>query len=210
MLHKPWCSHSELTTTAAERDRWPCICDPSPYVAKGFGEARLLHEGHNDPLRPPPAVLEALAGPMGRTDLVNQANEEMTEEIRRGRYYQPGEIEAIQRSAKLAEEALAKHPHHALPSDAAERKAVPVATGFIDYFPLAIAAVARLSQIGNDQHNPGTPLHWDRSKSGDEGDALMRHFLERGTVDTDGVRHSAKMAWRAMALLQKELEDVGD
>lgn len=89
---------------------------------------------------------------------------------------------------------------------AAARKMQPVGTGFCDYFPLAIKAVAHLSYVGNEQHNPGTPLHWDRSKSGDEADALMRHFLERGTVDTDGIRHSAKVAWRAMALLQKELE----
>lgn len=93
-----------------------------------------------------------------------------------------------------------------LPTSAPERKAVPIATGFVDYFPDAMAAVAELSRIGNDQHNPGKPLHWDRSKSGDESDALMRHFLERGTLDTDGVRHSAKVAWRAMAMLQKEIE----
>ncbi len=93
-----------------------------------------------------------------------------------------------------------------LPTNAAARKAVPIATGFVDYFPDAIAAVAELSRIGNDQHNPGKPLHWDRSKSGDESDALMRHFVERGTIDTDGVRHSAKVAWRAMAMLQKEIE----
>lgn len=95
-----------------------------------------------------------------------------------------------------------------LPEDAAARKALPIATGFVDYFPDAIAAVAELSRIGNDQHNPGKPLHWDRSKSGDESDALMRHFLQRGTIDTDGVRHSAKVAWRAMAMLQKEIEDA--
>lgn len=95
-----------------------------------------------------------------------------------------------------------------LPTDPKERKAIPVATGFVDYFPDAMAAVAELSRIGNDQHNPGKPLHWDRSKSGDESDALMRHFLQRGTIDSDGVRHSAKVAWRAMALLQKELEVV--
>lgn len=95
---------------------------------------------------------------------------------------------------------------NSLPTDAAARKAIPVATGFVDYFPDAIAAVAELSRIGNDQHNPGKPLHWDRSKSQDESDALMRHFLDRGTFDTDGIRHSAKVAWRAMALLQKEIE----
>jgi hypothetical protein len=93
-----------------------------------------------------------------------------------------------------------------LPSNPQERKLYPVATGVIDYFPDALAVIANVSFIGNEQHNPGTPLHWDRSKSGDESDALMRHFLQRGKFDTDGVRHSAKLAWRALALLQKELE----
>jgi hypothetical protein len=95
-----------------------------------------------------------------------------------------------------------------LPKDAKARKAVPVCSGFFFYFPDAIAAVAELSRIGNDQHNPGKPLHWDRSKSGDELDALSRHLLEAGTIDIDGVRHSTKLAWRAMANLQKELERV--
>lgn len=94
-----------------------------------------------------------------------------------------------------------------LTTDAKSRKAIPIATGFIDYFPDAIAAVAQLSQIGNDQHNPGKSLFWDRSKSGDESDCLMRHFLERGTIDTDGVKHSTKVAWRALAMLQKEIEN---
>lgn len=94
----------------------------------------------------------------------------------------------------------------AAPTVAAERKKFPVCTGVLDYFPDALLAVAQLSQIGNDQHNPGKPLHWDRSKSGDESDALARHLLSRGTLDTDGVRHTAKVAWRALALLQKEIE----
>ena len=93
-----------------------------------------------------------------------------------------------------------------LPTDAAERKAVPIYSGVIKYFPDALAAVAELSRKGNDQHNPGKPLHWDRSKSGDELDALMRHLMEAGTVDSDGIRHSAKVAWRALANLQKEIE----
>lgn len=93
-----------------------------------------------------------------------------------------------------------------LPTDAKERKTCPIGTGVLDYFPDALAAVAYCSWKGNEQHNPGQPLHWDRSKSTDEADALMRHFLERGQIDSDGVRHSAKMAWRALALLQKEIE----
>jgi hypothetical protein len=94
----------------------------------------------------------------------------------------------------------------ALPTDAKARKAVPVHSGVLKYFPRALAAVAELSRIGNEQHNPGKPLRWDRSKSGDELDALTRHLLEAGTVDTDGVRHSTKVAWRALANLEKELE----
>lgn len=93
-----------------------------------------------------------------------------------------------------------------LPTDAAARKDVPVFSGVLKYFPDAIAEVARLSRACNEQHNPGKPLHWDRSKSGDELDALTRHLLEAGTLDTDGQRHSAKVAWRALANLQKEIE----
>jgi hypothetical protein len=44
-----------------------------------------------------------------------------------------------------------------LPIDAKKRKAIPVVTGVLDYFPDAIAAVADLSRVGNDQHNPGQP-----------------------------------------------------
>lgn len=79
-------------------------------------------------------------------------------------------------------------------------------TGVIDYFPLAIIEVARISKRGNDQHNPGQPLHWARGKSADHADCIARHLIERGTIDTDGQRHSAKAAWRALALLQEELE----
>ena len=103
---------------------------------------------------------------------------------------------------------IMKDKSSSLPTDAKKRKEIPVTTGFLDYFPDAIAAVAELSRIGNEQHNPGKPLHWDRSKSGDESDALGRHFLQRGSLDTDGVRHSCKVAWRAMALLQKEIESA--
>lgn len=97
-----------------------------------------------------------------------------------------------------------------LPKDARARKERPIATGVLDYFPDAIAEVAHLSYIGNEQHNPGTTMHWDRAKSGDESDALIRHFMERGTLDHDGIRHSAKVAWRALAMLQKEIEDEAE
>lgn len=67
-------------------------------------------------------------------------------------------------------------------------------------------AVAHCSYVGNEQHHPGAPLHWDKAKSTDEPDALMRHLKNAGTYDTDGIRHSAKVAWRALALLQREID----
>ena len=81
-----------------------------------------------------------------------------------------------------------------------------MATGVLDYFPDAIVAVAHVSYQGNIQHNAGQPLHWAREKSTDQADTIVRHLMQRGTLDTDGMRHSAKAAWRALALLQLEIE----
>lgn len=110
--------------------------------------------------------------------------------------------------ARLAGANLPLTPPQALnlPTEAAERKATPIATGVLDYFPRALAEIARVSKAGNDQHNPGQPLHWDKTKSLDHADCIVRHLLDRGTIDTDGQRHSAKVAWRALALLETELE----
>jgi hypothetical protein len=96
-----------------------------------------------------------------------------------------------------------------LPSGAADRKKIPLSSGVLDYFTSALVEVAKVSHAGNEQHNPGMPLHWSRGKSNDHADTMMRHFTERGTVDTDGMRHSAKMVWRALAILQLELEAEG-
>ncbi len=93
-----------------------------------------------------------------------------------------------------------------LSTDKGERKAAPIMSGVVDYFPLAVTEVARISKVGNDQHNPGQPLHWARGKSNDHADCIVRHLIERGTIDEDGQRHTAKAAWRALALLQEELE----
>ncbi|KKL76574.1 hypothetical protein LCGC14_2043500 [marine sediment metagenome] len=98
----------------------------------------------------------------------------------------------------------------ALPVDAAARKAIPLQTGLFDYFPAALCAVAELSHVGNDQHNPGESLHWSRDKSADHGDTLLRHQMQRGYIDNDKIRHSTKVAWRALAQLQLELEVARD
>ena len=97
-----------------------------------------------------------------------------------------------------------------LPNTSAERKALPICSGVVDYFPAALAAVAEVSRVGNDKHNPGEPLHHARGKSMDHADAIMRHLIDRGQVDSEtGLRHSAELAWRALALLQEELEQAG-
>jgi hypothetical protein len=92
---------------------------------------------------------------------------------------------------------------------AQERKKIPVYSGVLTYFPDAIAEVSKSSMAGNKQHLEGQPLHWDRTKSMDQLDALVRHLLDhaRGEeFDDDGVRHLAKVAWRALAELQLVME----
>ena len=101
-------------------------------------------------------------------------------------------------------------PAHAEASDAEERKAQPVYSGVIKYFPNALLEVSKVSHAGGAQHNPGKPLFWDRSKSGDELDAMMRHLIDhtRGVkFDECGTMHLAKCAWRILAYLEKEVEN---
>ena len=97
-----------------------------------------------------------------------------------------------------------------LPSDSKARKDIPMARGLLDYFPAALAEVAKVSKAGNDKHNPGEEMHHARGKSSDHADCIVRHLADRGNVDPDdNQRHSAKLAWRALALLQEELEAAG-
>jgi hypothetical protein len=93
-----------------------------------------------------------------------------------------------------------------LPDDDAKRGEYPMADGLLDYFPNALAEVSKVSKIGNDQHNHGQPLNWARDKSTDHANKIMRHLVDRGRFDGRGVRHTARLAWRALAMLQTELE----
>jgi hypothetical protein len=111
--------------------------------------------------------------------------------------------------------ALTNVPRNMRPGDwlngrtSSQRKDIPMARGLLDYFPDALAAIARHSKQGNDKHNPGQPLHWSREKSSDHADCILRHLAGRGGRDSaDGSRHSIGLAWRALALLQLEIEEA--
>jgi hypothetical protein len=104
---------------------------------------------------------------------------------------------------------MASIHRNVLPTDAAARNAIPMADGCLDYFPNALAAVAALSKVANEQHNPGEPMHWARNKSTDHRNKILKHLVDAGCFDTDGQRHSAKVAWRALALLEDELIAAG-
>lgn len=96
-----------------------------------------------------------------------------------------------------------------LPTDDKARKGLPIFRGPLMYFPDALLALAAVCKAGNDQHNPGEPLHWAREKSTEQMDTALRHMMDHGlgtTTDTDGMWHLAKAAWRILAELQLTIE----
>lgn len=104
-------------------------------------------------------------------------------------------------------------PQRLITGNSEYRKEFSITSGLLDYFPDAAAAVAQVSFFGNEKHNPGQPMHHARGKSMDHADCIARHLVERGGFDVitvNGVermvRHSAALAWRAMALCQEEIE----
>lgn len=96
-----------------------------------------------------------------------------------------------------------------LPTDNADRKALPMWTFLMEYFPDTFLAVLGVSIAGNKQHHDGKPLHWDRAKSTDQMNTAFRHMWDHGrgtTKDTDGQYHLAKAVWRLSAELQLTIE----
>ena len=88
------------------------------------------------------------------------------------------------------------------------RKLMPVYSGCITYFPDALKEVSKCSLEGQKQHNQGDKLYWDKNKSTDNADALVRHLIDhnKNPIDDDGILHLAKVAWRALATLQIYLD----
>jgi len=88
------------------------------------------------------------------------------------------------------------------------RKGMPVYSGVLTYFPDALKEVSKCSLEGNNQHHKDKPLHWDKNKSIDNEDALVRHLIDHANnpMDDDGILHLAKVAWRGLAALQIYLD----
>jgi hypothetical protein len=95
-----------------------------------------------------------------------------------------------------------------LPTAAAAREEHPIQTGCIDYFPDAVAEIAKLSFDATKQHHPSEEMHWQRDKSTAHADKIQRHQIERFDKDSDGHYHATKVAWRALAQLQELLEET--
>lgn len=90
-----------------------------------------------------------------------------------------------------------------------DRKEQPVFSGVLAYFPDALKYVSQVSKAGNNQHHKDKPLHWDKSKSNDNIDALTRHLIDHSInpLDDDNILHLGKVCWRALATLQIYLEE---
>lgn len=185
-------------------------------------QAELIHDEHG-PAAPAPTAPHC-SFPLCECDMYDNGNFECRKknpEVFRpaaipAMYFPPGFFDFLAECASeesFDPEKLLESPMSdvTLPTDAKARKAIPLARGVLDYFPNALAAVAELSRIGNEQHNPGQPMHWAKEKSTDHADCILRHMADRGTLDTDKVRHSTKIAWRGLANLEIEiLAERGD
>lgn len=114
-------------------------------------------------------------------------------------------------------------PRAALPHDDASRKALPIFDVLTKYFPRAVLELVKVCVVGNEQHNPGEPLHWARGKSMDQMNSIQRHLMDYGlgkrvendpatTRWKDGRGPSvrtlvlAHVIWRACAQLELDLE----
>jgi hypothetical protein len=99
-----------------------------------------------------------------------------------------------------------------LSTNSKERKETPIYSGVFKYFPKTIIAIAQQSQAGHDQHyDKDEPLHWNRAKSGDDADALLRHCLDLIAAelsnDIEAMREAVgAIAWRACAVSEKILD----
>lgn len=82
-----------------------------------------------------------------------------------------------------------------------------VVQGFMQYFPNAIAEVARVSEFGAQKYAWG---NWQFVHAGIERytEALGRHLLANEEIDPESeLLHAAHIAWNAMARLELILKE---
>ena len=96
------------------------------------------------------------------------------------------------------------------PGSDAGRREYPLCTGLLEYFPRACAETAHHSHIGNEQHNPGEPLHWAKEKSIGRGDQIVRHLMDGKTAKdrAEAIHHFAGMCWRSLELFERFLQGL--
>lgn len=88
----------------------------------------------------------------------------------------------------------------------------PIFRGVLNYFPLAISAVAEVSEVGAKKY---AWKGWESVPEGFErySDAMGRHVLEEAFGDFDdgengtGCLHAAQVAWNALARLELKLRE---
>jgi len=133
-------------------------------------------------------------------DIMRQESEQLEKNLYYRYMYNGDPVEDMLDNPPFAQQDISK---------AQKRKQTPVYSGVLKYFPDALKEVSKASKAGNDQHHPNKPLHWDKTKSFDNEDALVRHLIDhsKDPMDDDGVLHLTKVAWRALASLQIYLEN---
>lgn len=109
-------------------------------------------------------------------------------------------------------------PPTTLPHDSTARREIPIVQGVLQYFPAALAEVAKVSKMGAIKHSSGT-LTWTRpgpatyAEVNDHLDCVGRHLIEHGEGDGEdaesGLPALAHAAWRALAALQVYQEANG-
>jgi len=90
-----------------------------------------------------------------------------------------------------------------LPTDDKERKDIKLTSQW-KLFPLATIALNEHIKTGADKYCDGI-IKWDRSKSPEELESLLRHAFEQVQNPTC-VETAKAIAWRGMANLEKVLE----
>lgn len=98
----------------------------------------------------------------------------------------------------------------------AERKQMPAHRGCLRYFPEATMLVALLSARADLKHTPDADPsdpsrpQWNRGKSADHGDCIVRHQMDVGEMDKEmGLDYMVHVAWRGLAQLQEYVDAHG-